>query len=246
MARAAGRRRAAVRAAELHVGAIRRRVPRRRVRRDRRPRRSQKATARAMSDRPGAPPAGREGRADGGVRAQRPPVRPVPQGGRRTRTPSTTTSRRTSCGTCARYVDPAGCIAIDVGGGPGYTAEALKAAGAQLSSWPTTARGARAARPQPELRGPMRRAGAPVARRCREALVYSSNVLEHVPDWAVDALRDGPGARAGQGLGYLTFTNWYSPWGGHETSPWHYFGGRTRPSSATSGSTGSDPRTSSA
>jgi hypothetical protein len=27
------------------------------------------------------------------------------------------------------------------------------------------------------------------------------------------------------GLGYLTFTNWYSPWGGHETSPWHYVGG---------------------
>jgi hypothetical protein len=29
-----------------------------------------------------------------------------------------------------RYVDPDGCIAIDVGAGPGYTAEALKAAGA--------------------------------------------------------------------------------------------------------------------
>jgi SAM-dependent methyltransferase len=26
------------------------------------------------------------------------------------------------------------------------------------------------------------------------------------------------------GLVYLSFCNWYSPWGGHELSPWHYLG----------------------
>jgi hypothetical protein len=26
------------------------------------------------------------------------------------------------------------------------------------------------------------------------------------------------------GLVYLSFCNWYSPWGGHEMSPWHYLG----------------------
>jgi hypothetical protein len=26
------------------------------------------------------------------------------------------------------------------------------------------------------------------------------------------------------GLVYLAFTNWYSPWGGHEMAPWHYLG----------------------
>jgi len=25
---------------------------------------------------------------------------------------------------------------------------------------------------------------------------------------------------------YLSYTNWYSPWGGHEMSPWHYLGPR--------------------
>jgi hypothetical protein len=25
---------------------------------------------------------------------------------------------------------------------------------------------------------------------------------------------------------FLAFTNWFSPFGGHETSPWHYLGGR--------------------
>jgi hypothetical protein len=32
-------------------------------------------------------------------------------------------------------------------------------------------------------------------------------------------------ARPG-GVVYLAFTPWFSPWGGHETAPWHYLGGR--------------------
>ena len=53
---------------------------------------------------------------------------------------------------------------------------------------------------------------------------HSSNVLEHVTDPAafvdemVRVIRPG-------GLVFLAFTNWYSPFGGHDTSPWHYFGG---------------------
>jgi SAM-dependent methyltransferase len=52
---------------------------------------------------------------------------------------------------------------------------------------------------------------------------FSSNVLEHVPDpegFVGEMIRvTKPG-----GLLYLSFTNWYSPWGGHEMSPWHYLG----------------------
>jgi arabinofuranan 3-O-arabinosyltransferase len=53
---------------------------------------------------------------------------------------------------------------------------------------------------------------------------FSSNVLEHVPDPGrfldemVRVTRPG-------GIIYLSFTAWYSPWGGHETAPWHYLGG---------------------
>jgi len=54
--------------------------------------------------------------------------------------------------------------------------------------------------------------------------VFSSNVLEHVADPARfidEAVRvTRPGGQA-----YLSFTAWWSPWGGHETSPWHFFGG---------------------
>ena len=55
-------------------------------------------------------------------------------------------------------------------------------------------------------------------------LVHCSNVLEHVRrPWDLTAemvriLRPG-------GVGYMSFTPWLSPWGGHETSPWHFLGG---------------------
>jgi SAM-dependent methyltransferase len=53
---------------------------------------------------------------------------------------------------------------------------------------------------------------------------YSSNVLEHVASpWqmAAEMVRvTRPG-----GTVFLSFTPWWSPWGGHETAPWHWLGG---------------------
>ena len=56
-------------------------------------------------------------------------------------------------------------------------------------------------------------------------LVFSSNLLEHVRDPEVVARELVRIAKPG-GLVYLSYTNWWSPWGGHETSPWHWLGGR--------------------
>jgi SAM-dependent methyltransferase len=55
-------------------------------------------------------------------------------------------------------------------------------------------------------------------------VVHSSNVLEHSrhPRQLFEELVRIARPDA---VIYLTFTNWYSPWGGHETSPWHYLGG---------------------
>lgn len=53
---------------------------------------------------------------------------------------------------------------------------------------------------------------------------FSSNVLEHVShpeDFITEMVR----VTKPSGVIYISFTNWYSPWGGHGTSPWHYFGG---------------------
>ena len=50
-------------------------------------------------------------------------------------------------------------------------------------------------------------------------------MLEHVPDPAGFADELVRVVRPG-GLVVLSYTNWLSPWGGHETSPFHYLGGR--------------------
>lgn len=56
-------------------------------------------------------------------------------------------------------------------------------------------------------------------------LVICSNVLEHLsrPKPFLASLHESlkPG-----GFFYLSWTNWLSPWGGHEFSPFHYFGPR--------------------
>jgi SAM-dependent methyltransferase len=59
-------------------------------------------------------------------------------------------------------------------------------------------------------------------------LVICSNVLEHLskPEQFLENvhLLLKPGGRF-----YLSWTNWLSPWGGHEFSPLHYFGPKTGP-----------------
>jgi SAM-dependent methyltransferase len=56
-------------------------------------------------------------------------------------------------------------------------------------------------------------------------LVICSNVLEHLakPKEFLDSVHQilSPG-----GVLYLSWTNWLSPWGGHEFSPFHYLGAR--------------------
>lgn len=55
-------------------------------------------------------------------------------------------------------------------------------------------------------------------------VVFSSNMWEHVPDPEAVADELLRVTRPG-GLLFLSYTNWLSPWGGHETSPWHWLGG---------------------
>jgi SAM-dependent methyltransferase len=111
----------------------------------------------------------------------------------------------------------AGRRVLDVGAGPVQFAEAFRAAGATyvaLDSDPAQLR-----------RGGVAGRGErlPIADDAVD-VCFSSNVVEHVPapwrfaDELVRVTRPG-------GLVVVSYTNWLSPWGGHETSPWHYLGG---------------------
>jgi SAM-dependent methyltransferase len=120
------------------------------------------------------------------------------------------------------YCELGGRTVVDVGGGAGYFTAAFRARGADCYLFEPDVTELRASGTAP--------AGAVVADGYwlpvsdgSADVCFSSNVLEHVSDPGslidemVRATRPG-------GLIYLSFTNWYSPWGGHEMSPWHYLG----------------------
>jgi len=121
-----------------------------------------------------------------------------------------------------RAVD--GLTVLDIGGGPGHYTRAFREAGARcllldIELGEIAVTGADA---EDTLVGTAARLPFPDD---SVDLVFSSNMLEHVrdPDQVrgelVRVLKPG-------GLFVLSYTNWLSPWGGHETSPWHFLGGR--------------------
>ena len=129
-----------------------------------------------------------------------------------------------SVGQLSSYLVLAGCTVLDVGGGPGYFRAAFEAAGATY--WALDADVGELAGTGEIAEGTVIGDGMnlPFADDSVD-LCYSSNVLEHVREpWrmADEMLRvTRPG-----GLAFLSCTVWFGPWGGHETAPWHYLGGR--------------------
>lgn len=118
-----------------------------------------------------------------------------------------------------------GTVMLDVGGGPGYFCDAFAARGATYFAVDADA-------------GEMHLHGRTPGSRTVQAsgtalpfaagsfdLTYSSNVAEHVAQpWRmgeemIRVIRPG-------GTIVLSYTAWWGPWGGHETSPWHYLGGK--------------------
>lgn len=121
------------------------------------------------------------------------------------------------------FAQLSGANVLDVGGGPGYFADAFRGAGAHYRALDSDV-GELAELGNPE---PGTVVGSGMALPFRDHsfdVTYSSNVLEHVnrpwtmADEMVRVTKPG-------GIVFLSFTLWWGPWGGHETAPWHYLGG---------------------
>jgi SAM-dependent methyltransferase len=122
----------------------------------------------------------------------------------------------------------AGRTVLDVGGGPGYFAEAFQRAGLHYIGVEPDPREVHAMHA-----GRLTADATPYVRASGTALPFadasvdiclSSNVAEHVAQpWRLgsEMLRvTRPG-----GLVVLSYTVWLGPFGGHETGLWHYLGG---------------------
>ncbi|MGW7521464.1 class I SAM-dependent methyltransferase [Streptomyces sp. NPDC054796] len=121
-----------------------------------------------------------------------------------------------------RYVPLAGATVVDVGGGSGHFTEEFRRRGAQSFLFEPDLRELRARGRVPE--GAVVADGylLPLADGAAD-VCFTSNVLEHVADPRTFLSELVRVTRPG-GLIYVSFTNWYSPWGGHEMAPWHYLG----------------------
>ncbi|OPC79175.1 SAM-dependent methyltransferase [Embleya scabrispora] len=121
-----------------------------------------------------------------------------------------------------RHVRLRGRVVVDVGGGSGHFTREFRRRGACAYLFEPDPRELAARGTPPE--GAVLADGylLPLADAVAD-VCFSSNVLEHVADPRTFLSELVRVTRPG-GLIYVSFTNWYSPWGGHEWAPWHYAG----------------------
>jgi SAM-dependent methyltransferase len=126
-----------------------------------------------------------------------------------------------------RYGPLVGRTIADLGCGPGWYTAAFRAAGAEVLPIDNSEDELRLAGDPPE--------GAILADAGELPLedasvdgAFASNLLEHTPNTAAVISEIERILRPG-GWGNISWTNWYSPWGGHDMSPYHLLGPRRGP-----------------
>ena len=118
----------------------------------------------------------------------------------------------------------AGQRIADIGCGPGWYTRALRARGAKVLPIDRSPDELALAGEAPE--------GAIVGDAMDLPLpdasvdgVFASNMLEHTPD-SKRVLTEIERVLKPGGWAYVSWTNWYSPWGGHDMTPYHFLGPR--------------------
>jgi SAM-dependent methyltransferase len=126
-----------------------------------------------------------------------------------------------------RYGPLTGQTIADLGCGPGWYTRAFRAAGAEVLPVDNS---------EEELHLPggppegaiIADAGALPFDDASVDGAFASNLLEHTPNTSQVIAEIERILRPG-GWGYISWTNWYSPWGGHDMSPYHFLGPRLGP-----------------
>ncbi|MET0449806.1 MAG: class I SAM-dependent methyltransferase [Aeromicrobium sp.] len=118
-----------------------------------------------------------------------------------------------------RHESCAGALVLDLGAGPSQFAERFRSAGAHyiaLDHDETVESVARDGVVADAQRMPIRSGSVDIA--------FTSNLIEHV-ERPVDVADEMVRVTRPGGLIVISYTNWLSPWGGHETSPFHWVSG---------------------
>ena len=121
-----------------------------------------------------------------------------------------------------RHGPLAGQRILDLGCGPGFYTRAFRDAGADVVPVDNSEDELRLAGDAPEGYVIADAGDLPFEDGSADG-VFASNLLEHTPN-TPEVLAEiervlKPGAWA-----YVSWTNWYSPWGGHDMSPYHFLG----------------------
>jgi SAM-dependent methyltransferase len=121
-----------------------------------------------------------------------------------------------------RYGPLRGKRVLDMGCGPGFYTKALRRAGAEVTPLDNSQAELELYGEPPEGAVLGDAMNLPLETESMDG-VFTSNMIEHTPnpvavfDEIERVLRPG-------GWAYVSWTNWFSPWGGHDISPYHYLG----------------------
>jgi SAM-dependent methyltransferase len=111
---------------------------------------------------------------------------------------------------------------LDLGCGPGWYTTALRAVGAEVTPVDNSEEELSLAG-EPPAGALIADAGALPLDDASVDGVFCSNLLEHTPD-AAPVIAEIERVLKPGGWAYVSWTNWYSPWGGHDMTPYQYLG----------------------
>ena len=131
---------------------------------------------------------------------------------------------RASADVDRRFGPLAGQRILDVGCGPGWYTQALRARGAGVIPIDYSEEELRLNGDPPTGAIVGDAMDLPLADASVDG-VFASNMLEHTPD-SRQVIAEMARVLRPDGWIYLSWTNWFSPWGGHDMTPYHLLGPR--------------------